>query len=72
MNPIRTVLSNASVAVSLYLWLQIVNVDYQDVKTQWRFVVFSFLYWNFSIRRTENRSFSRHFVYIWFQTKKKP
>ena len=34
----------------------------KDVKTQWRFVVFSFLYWNFSIRRTENRSFSRHFA----------
>ena len=54
MNPIRTVLGNASVAASLYLLLQIVNVDYQDVKTQWRFVLFSFLYWNFSIRRTES------------------
>ena len=30
MNPIRTVLSNASVAASLYLFLQIINVDYQE------------------------------------------
>ena len=66
-----TVLSNASISASLYLFLQIINVDYQessdyqfvkDVKTQWRFVLFSFLYWNFSISRTENRSFSRHFA----------